>query len=302
MSHLTDEEVLTAARAEDAEEAVRTHLGTCSSCTARVEGAQNLASALRAAEPEVRPPSFDALVAPALAEERARPAARAAPDGRALTAAGAARLAGALVLRQAKIVPAALWPLAGVGLAALIAFVRWAPDPTLGAFVFGPGVTLLTTAAALAVSTPGRDPRAELMYTLRVPPAAVWLARLVFVVGAVLAAAAGASAAAAAVSGAPLSAAALIASWLGPTLLGTGLAVFGTVWRSPAVGASLGSGSWLMSMVATRAAPLGALPPGVRDSIGALWTTTPVSLAAATALFAAAAWLVSRPDRSLRAW
>jgi hypothetical protein len=310
MPHLTEEEILQAARAGrrpsayegDLTEHRYVHLDTCTLCSDRVAGTRNLASALRAAEPDVQTPSFDALIAPALAVERATaPAAGAEPSMPPLPAAGAVRLTAALVMCQARLVPMALWVLTAVGLAVLFAFVWQAPDPSVGAVVFGPGATLLSTGAALVVCSPKQDPRSEMLYAMRVPPAAVWLARLALVMGAVLTASMAVSAASAAVLGSPQATATLIASWFGPAALGVGLTVFGTVWRSPAVGAVLGTGSWLMSVIGSREVALvGSLPPGVRDTIGVLWSTTPLSLLVAVMLLAAAAWLVSRPDRLLR--
>ncbi|CAM4370992.1 hypothetical protein [Nocardiopsis rhodophaea] len=302
MPHLTDEEIMWLARSRgdvgDVQKRVRAHLHACAFCSARLAGIERLSSVLQKAEPEVRPPSFDALVAPVLAVEQASTAEADAP---AMSVGRAARLVTALVLRQARQVPITLWLLTALGLTALLTFVWRVPDPLLGAVVFGPGVTLLTMVAALMACTPRRSPRAEMMYAMRIAPAAVWLVRLAFVMGTVLAASAGASAAAAALSGAPQDTAALIASWLGPALLSVALTAFGTVWRAPAVGAALGGGSWLMSViVALGKGRTGVLPEGTYGTIGALWTTTPLSLALTAAFLAAAAWLVSRPDRSLR--
>ncbi|MBB6174714.1 hypothetical protein HNR23_004774 [Nocardiopsis mwathae] len=303
MPHLTDDDVLRLARSpggtRDALQGLRAHLQACASCSARVAGTERLASVLKGAEAEVRPPSFDELVAPALAAQQAPDAGGGA---RALSAAGAARLVAALLLRQARQVPIALWPLTGLGLAALLAFVWRVPDPVFGALAFGLGVTLLTVGAALVVCSPRRSPGAEMMHAMRVGPAVVWLVRLAFVTGAVLAASAGASVAAAVLSGAPQDAAALIASWLGPALLGTALTAFGTVWRAPAVGAAMGLGSWLMSVaIALNGGWIGALPGPVSATIGPLWTTTPPNLVLTAVILAAAVWLVSRPDRSLAA-
>lgn len=313
MPHLTEEEILWAARggtgpsapADSLNTHRRSHLDACAACSDRVRGTRNLTRALREDEPRVQLPSFDDLIAPALAAEHAAPAespaASPAQAPPALTAADAARLVATLLLRQVRLVPAVLWPLTGLCLILLFAFVWRAPDPAVGALFFGPAATLLATGAALAVCSPRRDPRSEMFYAMRVPPTAVWLARLVLVMGAVLAATAAVSLASAAVLGAPQAAAVLIASWLGPAVLGTGVTVFSTVWRSPAVGAALGSASWMMSVLGARdAALLAALPSGVRDTIGALWSTTPLSLLLAAVLLAAAGWLVSRPDRSLR--
>lgn len=314
MPHLTEDEILRAVRAdrESAEPgsdparnrpshlAHLAHLETCASCSARVRGMGRLASTLRAAEPEVRPPSFDALIAPALTTERAAPSQETTSHTSSLSALDAARVATTLVWRQLRLVPTSLWPLTAAGLALLFVLVWKVPDPAIGAVLFGPGATLVTMAAALAACSSRRDPGAELFHAMRVPPAVVWLARLTLVMGIVLATSVAVSVAATAVSGDAQSTATLIGSWLGPAVLGAGLIVFGTVWRSPAVGAALGTGSWLMSVVGSHGAPLlEPLPSRVRDTIVALWSTTPPGLVIAALLLAAAAWLVSRPERAM---
>src|SRR5690606_36128877 len=187
MTHLDEEQIrLAGGRGPGGlDGAARGHLDGCPECAPRVAGTARLGAVLRAAEPEAGPPSFDALIAPALAAERSAPAAPApAPSARA-----SLRLVAGLVLRQARLVPRMLWPLSAVGFAVLLAAALKAPSPGLGALFLGPGATLVVTVGALAACEPRRDPRMELMRTMRVPPVAVWLSRLALVLGADLAAA-----------------------------------------------------------------------------------------------------------------
>ncbi|GAA1077834.1 hypothetical protein [Nocardiopsis composta] len=299
MTHLDEEQIrLAGGRGPGGlDGAARGHLDGCPECAARVAGTARLGAVLRAAEPEAGPPSFDALIAPALAAERSAPAAPApAPSARA-----SLRLVAGLVLRQARLVPRMLWPLSAVGFAVLLAAALKAPSPGLGALFLGPGATLVVTVGALAACEPRRDPRMELMRTMRVPPVAVWLSRLALVLGADLAAAGAVSLAAGLVHGGPREAAVLVASWLGPALLGSALAAFGSVWRSPLVGAVLGTSSWLLSTLAAGPVPAGRgmLLGPLADTIGPVWSTGPVSLLLAAALLAWAARLVAREGRAL---
>ncbi|WP_017591110.1 cupin domain-containing protein [Nocardiopsis potens] len=303
MTHLDEEQIrLAGGRGPGGlAAAARGHLDGCPECAARVAGTARLGAVLRAAEPEARPPSFDALIAPALAAERPVRGTAPAPG---LSARASLRLAAGLVARQARMVPRLLWPLSAVGFAVLLAAALKAPSAGLGALFLGPGATLVVTVGALAACEPRRDPRMEPMRTMRVPPVAVWLSRLALVLGADLAAAGAVSLAAGLVHGGPGDAAVLAASWLGPALLGSALAVFGSVWRSPAVGAALGASSWLASALAAAAgagagpAARGPLGP-LADTIGPVWSTGPVSLLLAAALLAWAARLVAREDRAL---
>ena len=308
MPHLTEEEILRTARVDRASVAPghglaedrRSHLTVCAACSTRISGMRELASALRSTEPEVRPPSFDALIAPALTTERAAPTARTSSRTQSLSAWDTARLVASLVWWQARLVPASLWPTAAAALVALFVFAWRVPDPSIGTLLFGPGVILLTVGAALAVCSPRRDPGSELFHTMRVPPPVVWLTRLMLVMGVVLAASVAVSVAVTAVSPSSQSTATLIGSWLGPAVLGAGFTVFGTVWRSPTVGTALGTGSWSMSVAGSHGASLLIpLPSEIRHVIVALWATTPLSLVVAAVLLAAATWLVSRPERSL---
>lgn len=291
MAHLDDEQILRAARAA-APTGHAAHLRDCARCAGEVESMRALAAAATAADlaatGPVTAPSFDALIAPALAPARAQTTV-VAP-----AAAASWRLTAQLVLRQARLVPRALWPLTALGFAALL-LLAWQAGPVPGAVLTGPGVTLVVMLGALAVCEPRRDPRRELLYALPVPPVAVWLSRLAFVLAVDLAMAAGASVVIAALPRSQAGPIDVIASWLGPALLSAALAAFGAVWRSPLVGAGLGLGAWGLGVAAIARTGEGAL-----DAVGtAVWTTGPLTLGAAAALLAAAAVLVSRPARVL---
>ncbi|RNL84587.1 hypothetical protein [Halostreptopolyspora alba] len=288
MDHL-DEEALTRAGARERDAlpaAQRAHLDSCAPCRSRVEGNARLAAALRRAEPRPAVPSFDALVAPRLG---------AAPDpvpvptvrfGRAL------RLTLAVTLRQARLVPRLLWLVTLGGFAALAVAVLLVPQSgEVASAYLGPVSVALVTLGAVAVCDPRRDPRQESMRAMLVPPVAVWLARLTFVLGALVLTATAVSVLAAALPGSGHAAGSLIGSWLGPALLGVGLTTFGAVWRSPAVGLAFGAVSWTMSLVATRDDLVGTT---VGSVVAAVWTHNGVALTLAALTLAAAARLAAR--------
>lgn len=299
MRHLDDEQVLAAVRAGDALPGGRTtsHLAGCAHCRGRVAEAEALRDAVAAVEAEDVPdvhaavPAFDALVLPEL-RRPADPVPVAVP-----TAASSWRITTALVLRQSRLVPGALWPLTALGFAALL-LLAWNLGPATGAALLGPGVTLLVTAGALAVCEPRRDPRYEVFYSMPVPPVAVWLARLALVVGVDLVAATVLTAVVGWLPDGDAGVVRLVALWLGPALLTAALAAFGSVWHSPVVGAALGGFGWLAG-VAAAAGDLLPVPGALFGVFATVWTTNVGTLTAALLLVGAAAFLVSRPRRVL---
>ncbi|MDA8369787.1 MAG: hypothetical protein M0026_07930 [Nocardiopsaceae bacterium] len=302
MRHLDDEQVLAAARSGGvpAGEGTAPHLAACARCRRRVAAAEAIRSAAVAVEAEdasgadVAVPAFDALVLPALrrtAEPELVPVA-------APTASASWRLTAALVLRQARLAPGALWPLTALGFAALL-LLAWRAGPIMGAVLLGPGVTLLVTMGVLAVCEPRRDPRREMLYSMPVPPVAVWLARLALVVGVDFTAAAALTAVIGYLPGGEADVVHLAALWLGPALLTAALAAFGSVWQSPMAGALLGGCGWLTGAVAT-AGDLLPVPGSFLRVAAAAWTTNAGTLTAALLLIGAAAFLVTRPRHDLR--
>ncbi|WP_017569405.1 hypothetical protein [Nocardiopsis halotolerans] len=309
MRHLDDEQVIAAVRAARTGDATpgagtAAHLAACAHCRDRVAEARALRDAVAAVEAEDVPeapdlhaavPAFDALVLPALRGETAP-----APDPVPVavpTAAASWRITVALVLRQARLVPGALWPLTGLGFAALL-LLAWNLGPAAEPVLLGPGITLLVTMGALAVCEPRRDPRREVFHAMPVPPVAVWLARLALVVGADLVAATVLTVVVGWLPGGDAGVVRLVALWFGPALLTAALAAFGSVWHSPTVGAVLGGCGWLAGVAAT-AGDLLPVPGGLLRVAATVWTTNVGTLAAALLLIGAAAFLVTRPRSGL---
>jgi len=302
MEHLDDEAVTRAGtrqgrRALSTE--ARAHLDTCALCERRVLGTERLASVLREEEPEPTVPSFDSFIAPHLAPQHApEPAPAPEPDpvpvpAPRVTAGRAARLALAVTWRQVRLVPSVLSSAVAAGFAVLAIALVLMPERPAEPYVEAVTVGLVTIAGVVACD-PRRDPRREALHAMLVPPLAVWFARLVLVLGAVLALAVAVSALAGAVPGGrPFPD--LVGSWFPPALLGAALTVFGTVWRSPAVGLVFGGVSWAMAVAALR---WNTVTDGLGAVAAPLWADLTASVAVAALVFAGAAWLVARPGRN----
>lgn len=299
MEHLDDEAVTRAGTHEGRatlSAVTRAHLDTCALCEKRVLGTERLASALREEEPDLAVPSFDTLIAPHLGpqwDHEPAPDPVPVPAPR-VTAGRAARLALAVTWRQVRLVPSVLSSGVVAGFAVLALALVLIPGRPAEPFVEAVTVGLVTIAGVVACD-PRRDPRREALHAMLVPPLAVWFARLVLVLGAVLALAVAVSALAGAVPGGrPFPE--LVGSWLPPALLGAALTVFGTVWRSPAVGLVLGGVSWAMALAVLR----WNTPTSVLGAVAApLWADLTASAIVAALVFVGAAWLVARPARNV---
>lgn len=303
MEHLDDEAVTRAGTHEGRAAlpaAARAHLDTCALCEKRVLGTERLASALREEEPDLAVPSFDTFIAPHLTPQRdPEPAPAPAPEpvpvpAPRVTAGRAAHLALAVTWRQVRLVPSVLSSAVVAGFAVLALALVLMPSRPAEPYVEAVTVGLVTIAGVVACD-PRRDPRREALHAMLVPPLAVWFARLVLVLGAVLALALAVSALAGALPGGrPFPE--LVGSWLPPALLGAALTVFGTVWRSPAVGLVLGGVSWAMALAVFR----WNTATSVFGAVAApLWADLTASVAVAALVFAGAAWLVARPGRNV---
>lgn len=303
MEHLDDEAVTRAGTHQGRaglSAAARAHLDTCALCERRVLGTERLASALREEEPDPAVPSFDTFIAPHLRPQQTpEPDPAPTPEpvpvpAPRVTAGRAARLALAVTWRQVRLVPSVLSSAVVAGFAVLALALVLAPNRPAEPYVEAVTVGLVTIAGVVACD-PQHDPRREALHAMLVPPLAVWFARLVLVLGTVLALAVAVSGLAGAVPGGrPFPD--LVGSWLPPALLGTALTVFGTVWRSPAVGLVLGGVSWAMAVAALR----WGTATGVLGAVTApLWADLTASLTVAALVFAGAAWLVARPGRNV---
>ncbi|QPP06106.1 hypothetical protein G4Z16_06530 [Streptomyces bathyalis] len=284
--HITDDVLATLARSDRDGGSGAEHLAGCTDCRTRMAVWQNIGSAVRAEADEraVTPPSFDALLGPALAgatvPSRGQAAATVpAPkaDGRDMSW----RTAWQLTLRQAALMPRLWAPLSAAGFvgAALVASAR--VQDGFGVRLFGAVAVLLVILGALMVASPRRDPRRELLFTLPVPPAAVFLARLTVVLFADVAMAMICSALVDGPGWWPV-----VTSWLGESLLAASLALALAVRFAPAAGAAAGGALWLLGVVG---GPQGLFSTPADALLNALLSTTPWTLLLALALLGWAA-------------
>ena len=191
------------------------------------------------------------------------------------------RTAWQLAVRQLVLMPRAWAPLSAVCLvtAALVSSAQM--QERLAMRLFGAVVVLSVLLGALIVASPRRDPRRELLFTLPVSPAAVFLARLATVLCVDLALAMVCSAL---VRGPGWWA--VVASWLGESLLAASLALALSVRFSPPVGAAAGGTLWFLGVAG---GPHGMFSTPIDALLDALLATTPWTLATAAALLAWAA-------------
>lgn len=278
------------------------HLADCPNCHTRLTVWQDIGSALRLEEAElaVTPPSFDALLGPALAAAEAgvsrpgkglpvappagspaaaRPGQSCGPGRVAFRFRGpdrSLRTAWQLVLRQASLMPRAWAPLsAGSFVGATLLAAVHAQD-RFALRVFGAVVVLLVMFGVLMVASPRRDPRRELLFTLPVSPTAVFLARLTVVLCADVAMAMVCSAVVDGPGWWPV-----VSSWLGESLLAASLALALAVRFAPAAGATAGGALWLLGVVS---GPHGVFATPLDALLGPLLSTTPWALALAAVL------------------
>ncbi|MFG2141120.1 hypothetical protein [Streptomyces sp. NPDC048650] len=271
------------------------HLDDCPDCRTRMAVWQGIGEAARtdAVEQTVAVPSFDVLMGPALAPtDRTAPAPQAvAPPRPAPTPtrgfAEPWRLAGLLALRQARLLPRIWAPLSAFGIVGAAALASTFTQERLALRVFGGAVVLLMLIGALLVASPRRDPRRELLFTLPVPPAAVFLARLTVVLSLDVALALASSAL---VDGPGWRT--VVASWLGQSLLAASLALALSVRFAPAVGATAGGALWTLGLLG---GPQGMFTTPLQSLLTALLSTTPWTLVLTLALLAWAATAMRTP-------
>lgn len=319
--HLTDDVLACLARAGTVGTHHDRHLGECSDCRENLAVWQNITYAVQAeaeAAEAVPVPSFDDLlgalpavgapidtgprspvvpvvptvpsVPAATRPERASAAAGKRFAGRR-TGAGSGpgsavparpwRTAWQLAVRQLVLMPRLWAPLSAIGLVAAALVSSAQMQERVGMRLFGAVVVLSALFGALIVASPRRDPRRELLFTLPVSPAAVFLARLATVLCVDLSLAMVCSAL---VRGPGWWA--VVTSWLGESLLAASLALALSVRFSPPLGAAAGGTLWFLSVVG---GPHGLLSTPLDALLDGLLATTPWTLAAAAALLVWAA-------------
>ncbi|MFF2330194.1 MULTISPECIES: hypothetical protein [unclassified Streptomyces] len=313
--HLSDDVLACLARAGALAPHRGGHLADCSDCRTRLAVWQDITCAVRAeaAEEAVPVPSFDGLlgalptavgpvstsggppaVPVAVHGRSARvgsgslriPPARPGPaaNGGRRAAPGLARpwrTAWQLARGQALLMPGLWAPLSAIFLVAAALVASAQVHERLGVRLFGASVVLLVLFGALIVASPRRDPRRELLFTLPVPPAAVFLARLAVVLCVDLALAMICSVL---VQGPGWWA--VVASWLGESLLAASLALALSVRFSPPVGAAAGGTLWFLGVVG---GPHGLFSTPVDAFLDVILATTPWTIASAAVLLAWAA-------------
>jgi hypothetical protein len=304
MNHLSDERLVAWARSAQPGAQLDPHLADCRSCRARLASTRNLATATAAAAEEltgpVTPPSFEALLGPALAS-RPVPNRAGEPASEPIQVVspglGASwRLLLALVLRQASLLPRVLPVLSALCMALALTILPSTRNADLAQRFFASAVTLVVVAGSLAVCSMRIDPRQEVLAALPISPGTVLTARLALVLSVDLVLALASSTVASHLDG-QARLAHLVTLWLGQALLASAVAVLGAIWRSPLAGGSLAALVWLLGSAGTL--PSGLLASRLGPVIAAVWSTSPYTLAASLALFAVSVAMVRARRRDL---
>ncbi|GHH40768.1 anti-sigma factor family protein [Streptomyces candidus] len=268
------------------------HLAACADCRGRMAQWRTITAAVRtrAEERTVLPPSFEVLLREPLDRETAALAPSAAdPVTRPPDTRGAWRTTWQLVSRQVLLLPRSWAPLsAAILLGAAVLASPHGPG-AFGPGVFGSVVVLLVMLGALMVVSPRRDPRSELLFTLPVPPATVFLARLTVVMGVDVALALACSA----LVHDPAGWTGVVSGWLGPSLLAAACALALAVRFTPAAGATAGGAVWLLGVLS---GPQQMFTTPLTGVLGPLLSTTVWTVLLAAALLS---WAV-RVMRSFR--
>ncbi|MEE1786415.1 hypothetical protein PUR71_26440 [Streptomyces sp. SP17BM10] len=283
--HLTDDVLSVMPVDGPADDRDRRHLAACQDCRSRQALWHRVGTVLRAgaAEHDIAPPSFDALLGPLLGAAAPERGPRTHPTESANPArrpplARPWRTAWQLVVRQAVLMPRLWAPASAVALVAAAAAAAVQPGGGPGTRLYTAVVVLLVLAGALAAGSPRRDPRHELLHTTPVSPTSVLLARLTAVLGIDLALAASSSLL---VSGSGWWT--VVTGWLGQSLLAGSLALALSVRSGPVAGAVAGGGFWLLGVLT---GPEGLITSPITRVLAPLLSTTVWALLAAAALLA----------------
>lgn len=298
MTHPSEENLIGAVTGE-APEGLRAHVNSCAQCRTRLDSWKVLAGAAREADrqevPPLRVPVFDDLLASLPVRAAAEPVPAAVPESPRRTLRSVLPAAAELVRWQLRLLPHALGPVVFVLFVVGSLLALTTDNQDWGTTLFGACLNLAALIGALGVAVPERSPRAELFHTLHVPPATVFLARLVLVLALDVVAGLVTSACVGAVGGSSF--VALLASWFGPSLLSASVALVVSLWRAPWLGGVAGFLLWTIGALSTRPQRAGA---SMRSDVGLghvmsqVWSTNVWTVSTAVVLFACAALLVSR--------
>jgi len=204
--------------------------------------------------------------------------------------------AWALLRAQVTLLPPAIWAISAAAMAlALIIGLAW-NGHTFPPLVLGFFVTTSAAGGATLLYGPEHDPALEVALATQTRPRSVLLCRFVLGLGYNACLALGVTFLLALAQSGGF--AQLVSSWVGPMVLLTGLSLLLTVRRGSVAGIAAISGLWCLRLILLLAAPDARWGPHVWSWLGALWQTTPLTLAAAAVLCLTAVLAVPRETRT----
>ena len=267
--------------------AVRDHLGGCPECAGMVAAWRMAARAITSDLPEPPGPELVATVLRRAAlTPQPRPATR-----------PAWRLAPLLLLAQTRLLGRSVWIASALvmTLGALLTFVASGPGwaPTVLALV----APIVAAGGVAGIYSPARDPGYELVASTPAPPGLILLARLTLVVGYDVVLALLASAALVLFGGETGGLLHLIGAWLGPLALLAGLSLVLGVRFGPDVATAGALLLWTLRLLDGSELATGLRV--VTRPVTALWTTGPLTAAAAVVLVLAGLLLAGREERAV---
>jgi putative zinc finger protein len=268
--------------------AVRAHLGRCPGCAGRVAGWR---AAARAVLTDVPAPPGPQLVATVLRRAALNPPPRTA-------ARPSWRLAPLLLLAQTRLVGRGVW-IASALVMALGALLTVVAANTGPAAAWTPTVLALVAPVVAAggvagLYSPARDPGYELAASTPAPPRLVLLARFTLVVGYDVVLALLASAALVLFGGDTGGLLRLTGAWLGPLALLAGLSLVLGVRFGPDIATTGALLLWTLRLL--DGSELTAGFRVVTGPVTALWSTQPLTVAAAAVLVLAGLLLAGREE------
>jgi len=271
--------------------AVRAHLGGCPECATTVAAWRAAARAVRADIPE--PPGPE-LVATVLRRSALAPPPR--PVARP-----AWRLAPLLLLAQTRLVGRSVWIASALvmALGALLTVVgaNTGPDAAWAPTVLALVAPIVAAGGVAGLYSPARDPGYELVASTPAPPRLILLARLTLVVAYDVVLALLASAALVLFGAETGGLLHLIGAWLGPLALLAGLSLVLGVRFGPDIATAGALLLWTLRLL--DGSELTAGLRAVTGPVSALWTTRPLTVAAAAVLVLAGLLLAGRERRTV---
>lgn len=199
---------------------------------------------------------------------------------------------GALLWAQARLLPKGLWVASAMAVTFTILMGLAWRGGTYPPFILGLVITPIAAAGGALLYGPEHDPGLEVALATTTPPQVVLMSRFLLALGYDCIAALVASIVLTLARGESLSS--LVTSWFGPTLLITGLSVFVSVRGGSTLAYSFVAVLWCARLLSLIVEPNAGLGGHVLTALSALWQTTPLVIAAALLLYAAAMLTIPR--------